>query len=188
MTTFTQHTLATAPTAAQPTLRKVEQALGFIPGMYATLAESPAVLEGYVVLDAALAKGELSALEREMTKLAVSLENNCPFCVAAHSTLLDLQRAAPELVDAVRAGTPLADSRLQALVTFTRAVVRERGFVPASAVDGFLAAGYSKAAAFEVIGTAGLKSISNYVDHIAHVPLDAALQKREWQPRRAVAA
>jgi len=38
----------------------------------------------------------------------------------------------------------------------------------------FLAAGYSKEQTFEVVMATALKTISNYINHFADTPLDAA--------------
>ena len=64
MAAFTQYTIANAPEASQPLLEQVDKALGFIPNLYATFAESPALLQGALGLDAGLDKGALSGVER----------------------------------------------------------------------------------------------------------------------------
>src|SRR2546430_2263337 len=52
MARFTQYTIADAPEASRPLLQQVDKALGFIPNLYATFAESPALLQGALGLDA----------------------------------------------------------------------------------------------------------------------------------------
>ena len=42
MTKFTLHTLEAAPEASRPQLAEIQKSLGFLPNMYAGLAESPA--------------------------------------------------------------------------------------------------------------------------------------------------
>ena len=180
MTGFTQYTITDAPEAAKPLLEKVEKALGFIPNLYATFAESPAVLGGYLALSASLDKGGLSASERQLVEIAVSTENRCTYCVAAHSTLAGMLKVRPEIVTEVRAGAPVGDPKIDALVAFTRAVVITKGFVPAAAVATFLAAGYSKAQLLEVVGHVGLKVIANYVHALAKFPVDEAFQRQRW--------
>src|SRR5213594_3178660 len=75
MAAFTQYTIADAPEASRPLLQQVDKALGFIPNLYATFAESPALLQGALGLDAGLDKGALSGVERQLVKIAVSTEN-----------------------------------------------------------------------------------------------------------------
>src|SRR2546422_5269655 len=142
MATFTQYTIANAPEASQPLLEQVDKALGFIPNLYATFAESPALLQGALALDAGLDQGALSGVERQLVKIAVSTENGCTYCVAAHSTIAGMLKARPEVVNAVRTGVPVSDAKIDALVRFTRAVVRNKGFVQDGETAAFLAAGY----------------------------------------------
>ncbi len=113
-------------------------------------------------------------------EIAVSTENHCTYCVAAHSTVAGMLKARPEVVAAVRTGAAVEDAKIDALVTFTRAVVRNKGFVPATAVAAFLAAGYSKAQLLEVVGHVGLKVLANYTHALTGAPLDEAFQPQQW--------
>lgn len=184
MARFTQYTIANAPEASQPLLQQVDKALGFIPNLYATFAESAALLEGALALDAGLDKGALSAVERQLVKIAVSTENACTYCVAAHSTIAGMLKARPDVVAAVRSGAPIGDAKIDALVTFTRAVVRDKGFVPDQAVAAFLAAGYAKAQVLEVVGHVAAKTLANYIHAVTHAPLDAEFQRQQWDVKQ----
>src|SRR5437764_10896824 len=110
MATFTQYTIASAPEASQPLLEQVDKAPGFIPNRDATFADSPALLEGALGLDAGLDKGALSGVERQLVKIAVSTENDCTYCVAAHSTIAGMLKARPEIVNAVRTSGLVSDT------------------------------------------------------------------------------
>lgn len=52
-------------------------------------------------------------------------------------------------------------------------VARERGDVSDSAINEFLAAGFTNAQVLEVVLVVATKTISNYVNHIAHTPKEA---------------
>lgn len=67
-------------------------------------------------------------------------------------------------------------------------MVRERGWVNDEAVAAFLAAGYTHAQLLEVVGFVGVKTIHNYVHHIADYPLDAAFQPQAWEGKPSRAA
>ena len=97
MSRFAQYTIANAPEPSKPLLARVHKALGFVPNLYATFAESPAVLEGYLALSGSLDKGALSPVERQLVEIAVSTENRCAYCVAAHSTIAGMFKARPEI-------------------------------------------------------------------------------------------
>src|SRR2546421_3327464 len=162
MSRFAQYTIASAPESSKPLLARVHKALGFVPNLFATFAESPAVLEGYLALSGSLDKGALSPTERQLVEIAVSTVNHCAYCVAAHSTIAGMLKARPEVVAAVRTGAPGGGAKIDALVTFTRAGVLNKGFVPETAVAAVPTAGYSKAHMHEVVAPVGLKVLANY--------------------------
>src|SRR5438876_3083142 len=110
MPRFAQYTIANAPESSKPLLARVHNALGFVPNLFATFAESPAVLEGYLALSGSLDKCGLSATERQLVQIAVSTENCCTYCVAAHSTIAEVPKPRPEMVTAVRTGAPAGDA------------------------------------------------------------------------------
>src|SRR5205809_6186465 len=156
----------------------------FIPNLYASFAESPALLQGALGLDAGLDKGALSGVERQLVKIAVSTENGCTYCVAAHSTIAGMLQARPEIVNAVRTGVPISDAKIDALVRFTRAVVRNKGFVQDGETAAFLAAGCTKAQVLWVVGHVAAKTLANYIHAITNAPLDAAFQPQRWDAKQ----
>src|SRR2546430_5685814 len=152
MSRFAQYPIANAPESSKPLLARVHKALGFVPNLFATFAESPAVLEGYLALSGSLDKGALSPTDRQLVEIAVSTENHCTYCVAAHSTIAGMLKARPEVVAAGRTGAPGGDAKIDGPVTVTPAGVLHKGFRPETAVAAFLAAGYSEAPLLEVVG------------------------------------
>ena len=181
MPVLSPQTIDNAPAASRAGLDAVRRQLGFIPNLFATFAESPTLLSGYLALDSAYSKGSLSPLERQAILIAVSAENDCEYCVAAHSTVAGMLRAPETTVRAVREGTPVSDSRIDALVHFARAVVRTRGNVPHGTVEDFLAKGFTKDQLGEVLVGVGLKTISNYFNALSGTPLDDAFKAQAWQ-------
>jgi alkylhydroperoxidase family enzyme len=155
----------------------VKNALGFIPNLMATFANNPSVLEGYLALDGVFEKGSFTPVERQLILLAASVENNCNYCTAAHSTIAKgFLHVAPETVSAIRDGRHIADEKTNALVNLTREIVRERGSVKQGTVEAFLSAGYRKEQTMELLLGIALKTISNYLDHISPTPLDQAFE------------
>jgi AhpD family alkylhydroperoxidase len=57
--------------------------------MMAIFANNPAVLQGYLALDAVFEKGSFTPRERQIILLAASVENHCNYCAAAHSTIVE---------------------------------------------------------------------------------------------------
>jgi AhpD family alkylhydroperoxidase len=65
----------------------VQKKLGMTPNMMRTMAQSPAVLEGYLNLSSALGGGSLPAKLREQIALVVGEANGCEYCLSAHSAI-----------------------------------------------------------------------------------------------------
>ena len=188
MTQFTVHTAESAPAASRPLLEGIGRSFGFVPNLFAVFAESPAALRGALSIYEAFSTSSLSPAEQQLVMLAVSEANDCEYCVAAHSTLAKrFAKVDPALVGATRRREPLADTKLDALVSFTRKVVEQRGVLTEADVSEFLEAGYTKAQVIEVLLGVGMKTFNNYVDHVAHTPLNDQFKAEAWQPKRKVA-
>lgn len=182
MTQFTTHTLESAPAAARPLLETAKAQLGFIPNLYGNLAEAPVALQAYFDLHAQFEKTSFTPAERQVVLLAVSTENNCEFCVAAHSLIARKMVKVPDaVVDALRASQPLPDARLNTLAKFTRAVVRDRGFVAPNAVDAFLKAGFTRQQVIEVVLGVSLKTLSNYTNHLTGTRTNPEFASETWR-------
>lgn len=174
---FVPQTVESAPEKSKPILQNVNKAFGFIPNLMATFANNPSVLDGYLALDGVFEKGSFTPVERQLILLAASVENNCNYCTAAHSTIAKgFLHARPETVSAIRSSAPIADTKTDALVNLTREIVRERGFVKQATIEAFLSAGYRKEQIMELLLGIALKTISNYLDHISPTPLDQAFE------------
>ncbi len=182
------HTEETAPEASKPILEGTKKAFGFLPNLTATFAESPAMVEAYGVLAGHFEKTDLTPTERQIVLMTTSRENGCTYCMAAHSTVSQMQNVPADVIDALRNDTPIADPKLQALQVFTARIHETRGNVTQADLDAFHAAGYTKANILDVILGAGLKTLSNYTNHIADTPLDAPFQANVWAGKTSVAA
>src|SRR5215468_9747295 len=188
MTQFTAHSAQSAPAASRPLLEGIKRSFGFVPNLYGVFAESPAALRGALAIYEAFSTSSLAPAEQQLVMLAVSEANDCEYCVAAHSTLSKrLAKVDPGLVAATRRRERLADAKLDALVTFTRKVVEQRGMLADADVATFLETGYTKAQVIEVLLGVGMKTFNNYVDHIAHTPLNDQFKSEAWEPKRKVA-
>ena len=187
-TGFTVHSVETAPAAARPRLEAGQKMLGFVPNLYGVFAEAPNVLEAYQTLSQVYDKGTFSKTEQQVVTITANIENGCTYCVAAHSTLAEKQGVPADVITALRDEQPLADAKLEALRRFARAVVVKRGWVDDAEVQTFLDAGYTRGQILEVILGVAFKTLSNYANHIADTPRDAAFEATAWEGRRSTAA
>lgn len=183
MANFTLHDSSTAPEGARDFIAGVEKKMGFVPSLYAVFAENPAVLTAYTQLADQLGKTGLSPLEQQIVTITASVENECHFCVAAHTTISEGQGLDLAVIDAVREDRAITDPKLEALRIFSKKVVIDRGFVSDTDVDTFLRAGYDRSTVLAVILGVALKVISNYTNHVAETPVNEAFQKHAWSPK-----
>lgn len=172
MTRFTLHTIDTAPQGAKALLAATEKTWGFVPTLHATLAESPVALAAYDTLFGLVAQSSFTPAEQQVAYLAISVLHGCEYCTAGHTYLARAARLDEHAIAALREGQPVADSRHQALRVFAETVVRERGRVGAAALAAFLAAGFSHAQVLEAVTIVATKTLSNYVNHLTHTPLE----------------
>lgn len=166
---------ATAQGAQKEILDLAVKQVGFIPNMYANMANAPAVLSTYLH-GYALFRSEsgLSPAEQEVVFLAVSRANGCNYCVAAHSMLADKKSGVPApVLQAIRAGNPIPDSRLAALFKLTTEAVNTQGRPSADTVGAFVAAGFEEKDVLYVILAIAVKTLSNYSNHAFATPVDA---------------
>jgi uncharacterized peroxidase-related enzyme len=181
MSQFQIHSILTANATAKPLLEGSLKKYGFVPNLHGGLAEAPAALKAYIELTALFDQTSFSPTEQQVILLAISAENHCTYCVAAHSMIAKhMVKADPAIVEALRNGTPLPDSKLEALAGFARTVVKNRGVVCGQTLDKFITAGYSRAQVLEVVLGVAFKTLSNYTNHIINIPLDTAFQAEAW--------
>lgn len=174
---FTIYNTDNAPEESKPLLEAAKENFGFVPNLLGEFAESPAVLEGYLKLNEIIGKTSFSAEEQQLAILAVSIENECHYCSAIHSTILKNQLNVDEkIVNAIRNGESVPHEKYDALVNYVRTVVKKRGKVEDYEIEAFIEAGYTKQNILEVNLLTALKTISNYTNHIANTPLDKAFE------------
>ncbi len=178
----------TAPEASVETIRAVEAAYGFLPNLIATLGNAPAAVQAYASVSSAFEGSSLTPVEQQVVLLTTSVENECHYCVAAHSTVAKMVGAPASVIDALREAESLTDPRLEALRSLTLAVVKHRGWVPEAEIQNFLDAGFTKAQVLEVVTGVTQKTLSNYVNHLAETPLDEKFAPFAWSRSGAVAA
>jgi len=161
-------------------LQAVRKRIGFVPNLQGLMAHSPAALNTYTYGNQLLAASTLSALERSVIFLTASVENECAYCVAAHSAGSPLDAAG---LAAVRGDQAVSEHpRLEALRMFTKAVVSQRGRLETHQLDAFLEAGYRQEQVLDVLTAIALKTLTNYASHLTAPVIDVAFRKFEWSP------
>jgi len=122
------------------TFSQVKASLGMVPNLFAALAHAPVALDGYLSLSKTLSHGRLSARQREMLALAVGQENECQYCLSAHTIMA--KAAGVSETDAMKArGGDGEDPLERALASFAKKLVRQRGHVADEDIENARKAG-----------------------------------------------
>lgn len=188
MSYFPIHTFNTAADSAKPLLEAAKNAYSFVPNLLATMAEAPALLEGYMTLAGIFNKTDLTETERQIILMTNNRLNGCVYCMAAHTSISQGAGVPAEVIESLRTGKPIADPKLEALRIFTAVVNETRGWPTEAQINNLLTAGYARQTILEVILGTSLKVMSNYTNHIATTPVDEAFQANAWVPTIATTA
>jgi AhpD family alkylhydroperoxidase len=118
----------TAHGKARQLLEAVQSKLKITPNMTRVMANSSAVLEGYLSFSGALAGGSLPAKLREELALAVGEENACQYCVSAHTAIGKLTGLTDSEIEQARDARSSSPKNTAALA-FARQVLASKGQV-----------------------------------------------------------
>lgn len=135
------------------------------------MANSPAGLQAYLGMSGALAEGSLTAAEREIVALVTAQQNDCEYCLAAHTHMGKGAGLSEAQTIAARRGD-LDDAKLGALVTFTRSLLEKKGFADEGDLRAFKSAGYDDGDVVEVIAAVALNFFTNYFNHTNGTDVD----------------
>lgn len=174
---FNVHTIETAPAEAKPLLEKSLAAWGMVPNLHAVLAEAPEVLNAYQQLHQSFMSTSLTSTEQHIVWLAISVENECHYCIPAHTMMAKMGKVPDDVITAVRNKTAINDKKLETLRSFTVSITHKRGLVDETELANFYAAGYTKQNILEVLLGVSQKILSNYSNHITHVAVDPPFEQ-----------
>jgi AhpD family alkylhydroperoxidase len=180
MSSYQVHTIDTAPEASRSLLRGMAASVGFVPNLAATMAESPPLLAGFLAVRDIYQRGTFSGAEIQVLSLTAAFENRCDWCMAFHTLMALKEGVSRPSVDALRAGRAPVEPRLAALSDFARAMVQRRGAVLPAEHERFVAAGYTRAQAMEVVLGMAFSLMANFAGHLAHAPLDPPFEPHAW--------
>ena len=175
MAWFPEQTLESAPAGSRRFMVATQNHLGYLPAATARWAASPHLLEGFGKLSAIFENGTLDPVAREVVVMTIATRNGCHVCVAMHTARLTALAAQPDIIAALRGSEPLPDRRLDAIRAFTLRVMDTAGAVGDDALRAFLASGYTRQNALEVVLGIGTYTMSTLANRLTAAPLDDAL-------------
>lgn len=164
--TFRDHTVATAPQAARPTLQQLQRKFGVLPPAVARMAASPELLDAFVTANSFFERCSLTPVQRETLVMTVAVRNGCQVCVELHSGALRRLKVDDELLVALRSGASAADPELAALQAFVHDVMDTAGDVADEKFADFIAAGFDQEQALEVVLGIGTYTLSTFANRM----------------------
>jgi len=156
---------------AQEILNAIKQKFGKVPNVYAAVANSPAALKAVLTYKENLGAGEFSPKEIEAIDLAIAQQNECEYCLAAHTALAKMYGFSEEETIELR-NASIADPKLKALTSLAKEIVSTQGRPKQELIDAFLAEGYNRGALVELIAAISKNIFTNYFNHIADTEID----------------
>jgi uncharacterized peroxidase-related enzyme len=156
---------------AKELLDAVQAKLKITPNMTKVMANSPAVLEGYLSFSAALSHGALDAKLREEITLEVGEQNSCQYCVSAHTAIGKMTGLTDSEIEQAREATSPSAKNAAAL-RFAREIVATMGRPTDTDVDAVRRAGFTDGEIAEVIAHVALNIFTNYFNNTAGVEVD----------------
>lgn len=149
---------------------------GFVPNLIKVLSESPTAVRSYWLTQSELQQhGLLTAEEQNIVQLSTAVENECPYCTAAHSSAgVAFFGSNEKDLLAIRDKTKLGTEKFDALRNFAVKVYQNKGRISDKDLEEFFSYGYERGHAVEVVTNIGVKVMSNLTNQLALTELDEA--------------
>jgi uncharacterized peroxidase-related enzyme len=171
MTRLSEVDPTTATGATKQLFDGVHAKLGVVPKMMRVMANSPAMLRGYLGFNAALAGGSLGEPLREQIALVVAEANGCEYCLAAHTILGKGAHLSEAEITAARQGTA-ANPKDAAALRLAVALVEGRGRVADAELIHARVVGWTDGAIAEIVAEVALNLLTNYFNILAQTEID----------------
>jgi uncharacterized peroxidase-related enzyme len=167
---------------AKAILEAIKSKMGTIPNTYKMMANNPSLLVAYMKADETFRKDSgFTPQEQEVILLSIAVYNECTYCVAAHSFIAKHQSGlSKEIIDALRDRKVLPEAKYEALSKFAVSLTKERGFPSQEATNALKQAGYTDQHVAGVITGVGMKTLSNYINHISEAEVDDMFAEFKW--------
>ena len=153
------------PEDLQGLFRKARENLGFVPNVFVTWSFRPERLRTWFAhfRDLHRPTEHLSAADREMVAVVVSMANGCLYCLVAHGAALREALGDPVLGDRItldwrRAGL---DARRAAICAYAEKLTRTPREMTRDDLDSLLAVGLTTEEAWDVAEIAAMYNLTN---------------------------
>jgi len=161
----------TATTEQLNLLKAIQNQLGMVPNFLRVFAHSPDALKAFLGLHHIANHGSLDAVTRERIALALAQQNECEYCLSAHTAIGRKAGLNGAEIEANRAGTS-QDAKAAVAVKFARALVEHKGEITAAELQAMRDVGFSEADIVEVITHVGMNVLTNILGKASRVSID----------------
>jgi alkylhydroperoxidase family enzyme len=182
MHSYRIHTIESAPEASRKSLQGLQQYVGRVPNLAATMAESPTLVNGFVGALVNFSGGTFSNAQRQAILLTNAVVNRSAWAVAFHSTAGLKEGIDPDDVRAIREGRLPQERKLAALSTLARTLTEKRGHLEEHDLRAFSEAGFGPDQVLEVIAGVATSLMANYAGNITHPTVEDPFQAQRWTP------
>lgn len=144
--------------------------IGFVPNLYAVIANSDNALSNYLTLQNS--STSINDREREVIVLVVSQFNQCKYCLSAHTAIAKKTGFTDAQIIEIRRSEISFDHKLDALAKLVKSVAENKGHADSELITNFYAVGFNKGNLIDVIMLVGDRIITNYLYALTDIPVD----------------
>ena len=161
------------PEEANEYTKEIFKRIVFVPNLLCIMANSDVAIGLFAYHNANLDKYKLSTKYREIISLAVSQYNNCPYCIAFHTSnavdngLLTHQ----ECLEARRMKS--SHPKANVILKLTKEVLENKGNVEDEIIEQVKQQGFNDQDIIETIATISLITQANYTANLARPEMDS---------------
>jgi uncharacterized peroxidase-related enzyme len=162
---FPVPSLDALPDDIRDRIKAVAERSGFVPNVFAALANRPDEFRAFFAYHDALMErdSELTKAEREMIVVATSAANDCHYCVIAHGAILRIRAKDPLVADQVAVNHAKADltDRQKAMLEYAVKLALRPGDVGHSDRSRLRELGFSDEAIWDIGAISAFFALSN---------------------------
>ncbi|MBX9876958.1 MAG: peroxidase-related enzyme [Candidatus Obscuribacterales bacterium] len=149
----------------------INKKLGKVPNIFQHMANSPAVLEGYMSFSRALDGGVLPPKLRELIAIAVAEINVCQYCLSAHMAIAKSIGMTEQELKLARDQRSDND-KWNAALKFVRQMVTTDAEMKDDDIAQVKEAGFTDAEIAEIIAVVALNQFTNYFNLTVQPEID----------------
>ncbi|MDH3688698.1 MAG: carboxymuconolactone decarboxylase family protein [Gammaproteobacteria bacterium] len=159
-------------------LKTIERQWGSSWNVTSTMANNPAIVEGFFALWSAIERSGLSTTDREVICMEMAVSNGCHYCVPAHRYTSAEQAIDQAMIDQLAKGESLRGSSRPAVIQrLVQRLVATKGKLEDQEFEEFKQQGISESEMIAAIAEIAHCTITNYLNRLAGTELDPFLEK-----------